>query len=151
MQHDLRLSWGSVHGSYCLNIEQVGFLFVPNPCISSDSQWMRGSFLLTNSSLPSGFKFTGENENWEEGRERLRHRQESTNRLAMTTFWRIFHHDCKFCPDWWVGGLHALPLSLYLSSRAQLWCTLQLRWQIHSSYFSSTFVSCVGFGPSTWG
>ncbi len=40
-------------------------------------------------------------------------------------------------------GLHALPLLLYLPSRAMLWCTLQLRGQIHSSYFSSTLFSSV--------
>jgi hypothetical protein len=38
------------------------------------------------------------------------------------------------------GGcmVHAHPLLLYLPSRAKLWCTLQLRGQIHSPFFSST-------------
>jgi hypothetical protein len=35
-------------------------------------------------------------------------------------------------------GVHALPLSLCLPSRAKLWCALWLRGQIHSPYFSST-------------
>jgi hypothetical protein len=30
--------------------------------------------------------------------------------------------------------VHAQPLSLYLPSRIKLWCTLQLRGQVHSSY-----------------
>jgi len=39
-------------------------------------------------------------------------------------------------------GSALLPLLLYLRvpSRAKLWCTLQLRGQIHSSYFSSKFL-----------
>jgi hypothetical protein len=42
-------------------------------------------------------------------------------------------------------GVHAFPLSIYLPSRAKLWCTLQLRGQIHCYYFSSTvFCLCVG-------
>ncbi len=36
------------------------------------------------------------------------------------------------------GGVHAHPLSLYLPSRTELWCTLQLRGQIHFPYFYST-------------
>ncbi len=75
----------------------------------SDSQWMRGSFLLTNSSMPSVFKFTEKNENWKEGRKRLRHRQESTNRLAMVTFWCTFH-DGKFSAAWWGWRVHAFSL-----------------------------------------
>ncbi len=47
------LIWGSGNGSYSSNIEQVGLtralLFVPT-CISSENQWVRGSFLLINSS-----------------------------------------------------------------------------------------------------
>ncbi len=39
--------------------------------------------------------------------------------------------------------MHNLPLSLYLRSRAKLWCTLQLRGQVHSSCFSSTLFSSV--------
>ncbi len=31
---------------------------------------------------------------------RIEHRRESTNRLAITTFWRTFHHDGKFSPSW---------------------------------------------------
>jgi hypothetical protein len=34
--------------------------------------------------------------------------------------------------------MHDQPLSLYLPSLAKLWCTLRLRGQIHSPYFSST-------------
>ncbi len=34
------------------------------------------------------------------------------------------------------GGVHALSLSLHLPSRTKLWRTLQLRWQIHSSYYT---------------
>ncbi len=33
----------------------------------------------------------------------------------------------------WGWGVHAHPLSLYLPSRAKLWCTFQLSGQIHSS------------------
>ncbi len=33
-------------------------------------------------------------------------------------------------PAWCGWGVHALPLSLYLPSRAKLWCTLQLRGHI---------------------
>ncbi len=36
------------------------------------------------------------------------------------------------------GGGNARPLSLNLPSRTKLWCTLQLRGQIHSPYFYST-------------
>jgi hypothetical protein len=36
------------------------------------------------------------------------------------------------------GGGYPLPRSLYLPSQAKLWCTVQLRGQIHSLYFSST-------------
>ncbi len=47
-QSDLRLSWGSFHGSYCSNIEQVvltwALLFVIIMCISSNCQQMRGAF-----------------------------------------------------------------------------------------------------------
>ncbi len=56
----------------------------------------------------------------------------------MAPFWRTFHHDSKIIPAWWGWGVHALPLSLYLPSRAKLWCTLQLRGQIHFPYFYST-------------
>jgi len=35
------------------------------------------------------------------------------------------------------GGVQAHPLSLYLPSRAKLWCPLLLIWQMHSSSFSS--------------
>jgi len=35
-------------------------------------------------------------------------------------------------------GMHAHPLSLYRPSRTKLYCTLQLRGQIHSPYFYST-------------
>ncbi len=49
---------------------------------------------------------------------------QSTHRAAMATFWRTFHHYGKTSPAWWWVGVHALPLSLYLPSRAKLWCTL---------------------------
>ncbi len=62
------------------------------------------------------------------------------HRVAMATFWRIFHQDGKSSPAWWGWGVHALPLSLYLPSRTKMWCTLQLRGKIHvhSPYFYST-------------
>ncbi len=59
-------------------------------------------------------------------------------RVAMANFWRTFNHDGKISPAWWWWGVHAHPLSLDLPSRAKLWCTLQLRGQIHSPYFYST-------------
>ncbi len=68
-------------------------------------------------------------------------------RLAMATFWRTFHHDGKFSPGWWGCVVHALPLSLYLPSQAKLWCTLQLRGQIRSSYLSSTLFLLYPFSP----
>jgi hypothetical protein len=48
----------------------------------------------------------------------------------------------KLAQPGYAEGVHAHPLSLYLPSRTKLWCTLQLRGQIHSSYFYSTSV-CV--------
>ncbi len=54
---------------------------------------------------------------------------------------------CEVILKW--GGTRP-PLSLYLPSRAKLWCTLQLRGQKHSSYFSSTLFSSVGAGPREW-
>jgi hypothetical protein len=36
------------------------------------------------------------------------------------------------------GGMHFHPLSVYLPSLTKLWCTLQLRGQIHSPDFYST-------------
>jgi hypothetical protein len=47
------------------------------------------------------------------------------------------------------GRLHAFPLSLYLPSQAKLWCTLQRRGQIHSSYFCSTLI-CTLWVSSRW-
>ncbi len=47
------------------------------------------------------------------------------------------------------GGSHALPLSLYLPSRAKLCCTLQLRGQKHSSYFPSTLFFSVPSSDSS--
>jgi hypothetical protein len=52
-------------------------------------------------------------------------------------------HDEKISPAWCGWGVHALPLSLYLPSIAKLWCTLQLRGQVHYYYFSSTLFSSV--------
>ncbi len=55
----------------------------------------------------------------------------STHRLAITNFWRTFHHDGKINPAWLVRvGVHSHPLSLYLPSRTNLPHTLQLRGQI---------------------
>jgi hypothetical protein len=45
------------------------------------------------------------------------------------------------------GGGGALPLSLYLPSRAKLLCTLQLRGLTQSSYFSSTLFSSPPLDP----
>ncbi len=72
-------------------------------------------------------------------------RQECTNRLAMATFWRTFYHDGKFRPAWWGWWVHALRLP----SRAKLWCTLQLRWQISYSYFCSTLFTSVVLTPKS--
>ncbi len=47
----------------------------------------------------------------------------STHRVAMTTFWREFHHG-KISPAWDGWGVDTLPLSLYLQAQAKLWCTL---------------------------
>jgi len=69
-------------------------------------------------------------------------------RVAMTTFWRTFHHDGKISSAWWGWGVQALPLSLYLPSQAKLWFALQLRGQIHSSYFSSTPICTVLCGAA---
>jgi hypothetical protein len=35
------------------------------------------------------------------------------HRMAIVTFWRIFHHDGKICPDWLEWGVHTHPLSPY--------------------------------------
>ncbi len=69
-------------------------------------------------------------ENWkmdikQKNNNKNNHNRKSTNRLAMATFWRTFHtfhHEGKFSPAWcgWgEGGVHALPISLYLPSRAK--------------------------------
>jgi hypothetical protein len=50
----------------------------------------------------------------------------------MAASWRIFHHDGKISPAWWGWWVHFHLLSLHLSSRTKLQCTLQLREQIHS-------------------
>jgi hypothetical protein len=63
---------------------------------------------------------------------------QSTHRVAMTTFWRTFYHDGNISPAWCGWGVHTHPLSLYLTSRTKLRCTLQLRGQIHFPYFFST-------------
>jgi|688.fasta_scaffold400169_1 hypothetical protein len=67
-RNKLRFTWGwaegSVHGSYCSNIEQWGLtwalLSVAIMCISSYSQRMRASFL--QSIQPSVMWYTDENE-----------------------------------------------------------------------------------------
>jgi hypothetical protein len=44
----------------------------------------------------------------------------------------------KTSPGWVRWGVHAHPLSLHLQSRTKLQCTLQLRGQVHSTYFIPT-------------
>ncbi len=53
----------------------------------------------------------------------------------------------SYIPSWWKnqpwlhgegGGVHAHTFSFYLPSRTKLQCTLQLRGQIQSTYFTST-------------
>jgi hypothetical protein len=70
-------------------------------------------------------------------RTHLHHR---VHRVATATFWRSFHHDHdgKISPGCGGGGGAHPPPSLYLPSRTKLWCTLQLRGQIHSLYFYYT-------------
>jgi hypothetical protein len=60
------------------------------------------------------------------------------HRVAMATFWRTFHHHDKNQPSLVrvLGGACPPPFTL-LPSQAKLWCTLQLRGQIYSPYFSS--------------
>ncbi len=63
------------------------------------------------------------------------------HRVATATFGSTFHLDGKISPGGWGqgGGVRAHPHSLYLPSRTKLWCTLQLRRQIHSPpYLYST-------------
>ncbi len=62
---------------------------------------------------------------------------QSTHRVPMATFWRTFHHDGKIIPAWWGWGCTPTPLSLYLPSRTKLWCTIQLRGQIHYYFYST--------------
>ncbi len=50
-------------------------------------------------------------------------------------FLAYIHHDGKIIPAWCGWGVHALPLSLFLPSRAKLRRTLQLRGQMHSPLF----------------
>jgi hypothetical protein len=50
-----------------------------------------------------------------------------------------------------VGGRTFFPFTISVPSRAKLWCTLQLRWEIHYPYFSSTptvYVLCELVRPS---
>ncbi len=80
------------------------------------------------------------NQTWKVGEQctrklRVGWRPQSTHRVEMAAFWRTFHHDGKISPGCWGWGVHAHPLSLYLPSRTKLQCTLQLRGQIHTSYF----------------
>ncbi len=68
---------------------------------------------------------------------------QSTHRAATADFWRTSHHDGKISPGWVrVGGARPPPFTL-LPSRIKLKCKLQLRGQIHSSYFISTLYSVV--------
>ncbi len=69
---------------------------------------------------------------------------QSTHRVAMAIFWRSFHHDNKISPAWWGLGCTPSPF-IYLPSWAKLWCMLQLRGQIHSTYFSSTPTSTLWY------
>jgi len=55
------------------------------------------------------------------------------HRVATVTFWRTFHPNGKISPGWWGWGV-----LLYLPSCIKLWCTLQMRGQIHSFYFYTT-------------
>ncbi len=63
-------------------------------------------------------------------------------------------HFLAYIPSWWyiqpslmrLGNARP-PLSLYLPSRAKLWCTLQLRGQIHSSYFFLYSFHLCNFSP----
>ncbi len=55
------------------------------------------------------------------------------HRVAMATFWRTFIMRVKSAKAGQGGGVHALPLSIYLPSRSKLWCAPQLRGQLHSS------------------
>ncbi len=60
---------------------------------------------------------------------------QSTHRVATPAFWRTFHRDGKISPGLVrVGGCTSTPLSLNLTSRTKLLCTLQLRGQIHSPH-----------------
>ncbi len=62
--------------------------------------------------------------------------------MARATFWRIVHHDGKISPAWWGWGVHAPTSFHYIYHHVQscgvVWCTLQLRGQIHSPYFNYT-------------
>ncbi len=62
-----------------------------------------------------------------------------------------------YIPSWWKNqpslvrvGAHAHPLSLYPPSRAKLWCTLQLKGQILSPYFSSTHICTLWYMLYKW-
>jgi hypothetical protein len=60
-------------------------------------------------------------------------RPQSTHRVAMATFCVHSIIMVKSAQPGEGGGMvHAFPLSLYLPSRAKLWCTLQLRGQIRT-------------------
>ncbi len=48
---------------------------------------------------------------------------QSIHRVAMTDFWRSFHHEGIINPGWWGWGSHAHPLSLYLPSRTKKFAT----------------------------
>ncbi len=51
----------------------------------------------------------------------------------------IFHHVGKIRPGWWGWGVQAHPLSLFLPSRTQLKCTLQLKGHFQS-FISTLYV-----------
>ncbi len=59
------------------------------------------------------------------------------------------HSIGKFRPAWWRWGMHAHPLSLYLPSGTKLYCALQLRGQIHSTYFCYTLI-CTLWVKQAW-
>jgi hypothetical protein len=49
-----------------------------------------------------------------------RWRAHRVHRVAMASFWRLFHHDKKNQPSLVGGRVHAHPLSLYLPSRKEV-------------------------------
>jgi hypothetical protein len=48
-------------------------------------------------------------------------------RVAITTFWRTFHHDGKISPAWWGWGVHVLPLSYIYHHKES--CSERSNWE----------------------